>query len=124
MPDGRQFSSQIKVNPNALTEENIEEEIVLKFIPAPVSLPGDPELVWYLARRETMTPDELGIALEKLEDDYWASKAGQKLIRKGTERSFPEFVARVPSAMLTELGIKRHYKTPEPVKVLRARKKP
>jgi len=35
------------------------------------------------------------------------------------KRSFPEFIARVPGGLLTELGLKRHYKTPEPVKMLR-----
>ena len=31
----------------------------------------------------------------------------------------PEFISRVPAGMLSELGLKRHYKLPEPVKVLR-----
>jgi hypothetical protein len=35
------------------------------------------------------------------------------------ERSFPEFISRAPAGLLTEVGLKRHYKTPEPVKVLR-----
>ena len=57
--------------------------------------------------------------LAKLEDDFWASKTGQKLLRDRVERSFPEFINRAPTGMLTELGLKRHYKTPEAVKVLR-----
>jgi hypothetical protein len=32
-------------------------------------------------------------------------------------------IARVPAGMLNELGLKRHYKTPEPIKSLRAGKK-
>ena len=69
---------------------------------------------------QAMTPEEGGIALTKLEDDFWASKTGQKLLRDRVERSFPEFISRVPTAALNELGIKRHYKTPEPIKVLRS----
>jgi len=118
LPDGTQFQSQIPVR--ALPPEGSEEqEIALKFIPCPVSLPGDPELVWLLAKRENMTAEEAGIALAKLEDDFWASKTGQKLLRDRVERSFPEFINRAPSGMLTELGLKRHYKTPEAIKVLR-----
>lgn len=118
LPDGRQFSSEIKVR--ALGEEPTEEqEIKLKFVPFPVCLPGDKELVWMLAKRENMTPDEGGIALTKIEDDFWASKTGQKLLRDRVERSFPEFISRVPTAALNELGLKRHYKTPEPIKELR-----
>ena len=118
LPDGRQFSSEIKVR--ALGEElTDEQDIVLKFVPFPVCLPGDKELIWMLAKRENMTPDEGAIALTKLEDDFWASKTGQKLLRDRVERIFPEFISRVPSGALTELGIKRHYKTPEPMKELR-----
>lgn len=72
-----------------------------------------------LAKRENMTPEEAAIALTKIEDDFWASKTGQKLIRDRVERSFPEFIARAPGGMLSELGLKRHYKTPEPVKLLK-----
>ena len=118
LPDGNQFSSEIKVRPLA-PEASDEQEIALKFVPFPVCLPGDQELVWLLAKRESMTPDEAGIALTKIEDDFWASKTGQKLIRDRVDRCFPEFIARAPAGMLTELGLKRHYKTPEPVKQLR-----
>jgi len=93
--------------------------MVLKFVPFPVSLPGDQELVWFLAKRETMTPEEAGIALAKLEEDFWASKSGQKLLRDRIERNFPEFISRAPAGMLNEVGLKRHYKSPEPIKVLR-----
>ncbi|MEW6306571.1 MAG: hypothetical protein AB1705_24155 [Verrucomicrobiota bacterium] len=119
LPDGSQFTSEIKVNPNAKAEASDEQEITLKFVPCPVSLPGDPELIWLLAKRENMTPDEAGMALAKVEEEFWASKTGQKLIRDRVERSFPEFIARVPGGMLSEAGLKRHYKTPEPVKVLK-----
>lgn len=119
LPDGRQFESEIKVHPVG-EEPSEEQEIKLKFVPFPVCMPGDKELVWFLAKRENMTPEEGGIALTKLEDDFWASKTGQKLLRDRVERSFPEFISRVPTAALNELGIKRHYKTPEPIKILRS----
>lgn len=118
LQDGNQFSSEIKVRPLA-PEASDEQEITLKFVPFPVALPGDAELVWMLAKRENMTPEEASIALTKIEDDFWASKTGQKLIRDRVERSFPEFISRAPSGMMTDLGLKRHYKTPEPVKVLK-----
>lgn len=118
LPDGNQFTNEIKVRPVS-PEASDEQEIVLKFVPFPVCLPGDKELVWILAKRESMTPDEATVALAKIEEDFWASKTGQKLIRDRVERSFPEFISRVPSGVLTELGLKRHYKTPEPVQMLR-----
>jgi hypothetical protein len=117
LPDGGQFSGEIKVGPVAAATE--EQEVTLKFVPFPVCLPGDKELLWLLGKRENLSPEEAGIALSKLESDFWASKTGQKLIRDRVERSFPEFIARVPGGLLTEVGLKRHYKTPEPLKVLR-----
>jgi hypothetical protein len=118
LPEGGQFSSEIKVG--AVTAADSEEqEETLKFVPFPVCLPGDKELVWLLAKRENMTPEEAGIALSKLDEEFWASKTGQKLLRDRVERSFPEFIARVAGGLLTEVGLKRHYKTPEPVKLLR-----
>lgn len=122
LPDGSQFSGEINVNPNARNGETDEQEITLKFVPFPVCLPGDKELVWLLAKRESMSPGEAGIALSKVEEDFWASKAGQKMLRDRVERNFPEFIARVPGGMLSEVGLKRHYKTPEPIKLLRGKK--
>ncbi len=118
LPDGSQWSNEIKVRPLG-AEDDGEQEVTLKFVPFPVSLPGDKELVWFLAKRENMTPEEAGIALSKVEEDFWASKTGQKLIRDRVERSFPEFISRAPAGMLNEVGLKRHYKTPEPVKIMR-----
>jgi hypothetical protein len=123
LPDGTQFSGEIRVNPQAGAEASEEQEVTLKFVPFPVCLPGDKELIWALAKIESMSPDEAGIALSKLEEDFWASKTGQKLLRDRVERIFPEFIARVPGAMLREAGLKRHYKTPEPIKILRAGKR-
>jgi hypothetical protein len=119
LPDGTQFHSKIPVRPLAAADDG-EPDVPLKFGSFPVSLPGDPELIWALAKRENMTGEEAGIALNKIEDDFWASKTGQKLLRDRVERSFPEFIARVPAGLLGDLGLKRHYKLPEPVKVLRA----
>jgi len=118
LPDGTQFHSRIPVRPVAPATGE-DPEVTLKFVAFPVALPGDPELAWALAKRENLTNEEAAMALIKIEDDFWASKTGQKLLRDRVERSFPEFIARVPAGLLTEVGLKRHYKLPESVKVLR-----
>lgn len=118
LPDGTQLHSKINVRPLA-PEGSEEQEITLKSVPFPVALPGDPELIWALAKRENMTNEEAAIALTKIEEEFWASKTGQKLIRDRVEKSFPEFIARVPAGMLSDLGLKRHYKMPEAIKILR-----
>ncbi|MDR3457050.1 MAG: hypothetical protein P4N60_06360 [Verrucomicrobiae bacterium] len=118
LPDGTQFHSRIPVRPPG-SEASDEQEITLKFVSFPVALPGDQEMLWALAKRENMTNDEAAIALTKIEDEFWASKAGQKLLKDRVEKSFPEFVARVPAGMLGDVGLKRHYKLPETLKVLR-----
>lgn len=124
LPDGTQFHSRIPVRPVA-PDAGDEAEVTLKFVAFPVALPGDPELAWALAKRENLTNDEAAMALIKIEDDFWASKTGQKLLRDRVERSFPEFISRVPAGLLGDAGLKRHYKLPETVKVLRqAPKKP
>ena len=112
------FRSEIAVNGKPLTEEDEEEEVKLKFIAFPVALPGDPENVWMMAKKENMSNEEAGIALLEVQTEFWESKSGQNQLRKGAERTFPEFVSRVPAKMLSEVGLKRHYKEPEPVKVL------
>ena len=122
LPDGTQFHSRIPVRPVA-PKTSDEAEVTLKFVAFPVALPGDPELTWALAKRENLTNDEAAIALTKLEDDFWASKTGQKLLKDRVERSFPEFISRVPSGLMNEVGLKRHYKLPEAVKVLKGTQK-
>lgn len=118
LPDGTQFHKRIPVR--AVAPETDEPEVTLKFVAFPVALPGDAEMIWALAKRENLTNDEAAITLTKLQDDFWASKAGQKLMSKErVERSFPEFIARVPAGLLNEVGLKRHYKLPETLKVLR-----
>jgi hypothetical protein len=119
LPDGTQFHSLIPVRPAGPAVSD-EPEVTMKFVAFPVALPGDQELVWALAKRENMTNEEAGIALNKIEDDFWASKAGQKLLKDRVERSFPEFIARVPAGLLGDSGLKRHYKLPEAIKVLRS----
>ena len=118
LPDGTQFHKIIPVRPVA-PEVSDEEEVTLKFVSFPVSMPGDLELIWALAKRENMTNDEAAIALTKIEDDFWASKAGQKLLKDRVDRTFPEFIVRVPAGVLGDVGLKRHYKLPETLKILR-----
>ena len=116
LPD-RTVSSQIKVQPGGGAGDE-EEGPSAPFVPFPVTLPQDPELVWVLARRENLGPDEAGRALGSIEQEFWASKGGQQRLRKGGERTFAEFIAAVPSAALLESGLKRHYKEPETLHAL------
>ena len=113
LPD-RTMTSRIKVDPTV-----VEEEVKIPFVPFPVSLPEDPELVWLLGRREDLGPDEAGRALAKIEEEFWATKKGQQLQRDHVEKTFAEFINHVPAAALTESGLKRHYKEPEALKTLR-----
>jgi hypothetical protein len=117
-PDGM-LNAEIKVGQTAGPETSDEQEVTLKFVPFPVALPTDPELVWLLAKRENLNAEEAAVTLAKVEEEFWASKSGQKLIRDRVERTFAEFVSRVPSKMLSEGGLKRHYKEPEAIKQFR-----
>jgi hypothetical protein len=114
LPD-RTLSSRVKVDPAVA-----QEEVKIPFVPFPVALSQDPELVWLLARREDLGPDEAARALEKIEEEFWATKKGQQLQREGVEKSFAEFITHVPASALTESGLKRHYKDPETLKSLGA----
>ena len=116
-PQGN-FEGTIKVGPKE-PEEGDEDAVKPKFVPFPVCLPTDPELVWLLARDERMTPDDATRALAKVQDSFWESKAGQQHLQKRTERTFPEFISKVPGKVLTEVGLKRHYKEAEPIKQLK-----
>ncbi len=116
LPD-RTITSEIKVNPGAANADDGAPKA--PFVPFPVTLPQDAENVWMLARREDLGPDEAGRALAHVEDEFWASKTGQNLQRKGGEKTFAEFVKNVPSAALLDVGLKRHYKDPETLHSLR-----
>jgi hypothetical protein len=118
MLDGEVLEGVVKVG-TSNGDEDGEDEFKPKYIPFPVSLQSDPELVWVLARGENLTPEEAAITLTKTQEDFWASKQGQKLIRDRVEKTFAEFISRVPGKMLGEGGLKRHYKEPEPLKQLR-----
>jgi hypothetical protein len=113
LPD-RTIRRRVKVDPTMT-----EEEVKVPFVPFPVSLPEDPELVWLLARREDLGPDEAARALAKIEEEFWATKKGQQLQRDHIEKTFAEFITQVPASALTESGLKRHYKEPEALKTLR-----
>jgi hypothetical protein len=116
------FEGTVQVGAKAAGEDEGDDAPRPKFVPFPVSLPADPEMVWLLGRDERMTPEDAAIALAKAQDAFWESKAGQQHLQKRTERTFPEFVAKVPGKMLTESGLKRHYKEPEPVKQIKVLK--
>ena len=94
------------------------EAVTAPYVPFPVSLPNDPELVWLLARRENLGPDEAARALAHIQEEFWATKKGQVLQRQGVARSFAEFVSNVPATALAESGIKRYHKDPETLKSL------
>lgn len=113
LPD-RTLKSKIKVDPDGAVEE-----VKPPFVPFPISLPEDPELVWALGRREDLAPEEAARALAKIEEEFWQTKVGQKLLREHVDRTFAEFIAHVPAAALTESGLKRHYKEPETLQTLR-----
>src|SRR4051812_13357310 len=112
----RTVSSRVKVDKDIALGDS---EVKVPFVPFPVSLPEDPGLVWMLGRREDLGPDEAARALEKIEEEFWATKKGQQLQRDRVEKTFAEFIIQVPAAALTESGIKRHYKGPETLKTLR-----
>ncbi|HTI69131.1 MAG TPA: hypothetical protein VMF06_04160 [Candidatus Limnocylindria bacterium] len=114
LPD-RTITNKLKVLPPGAEPEPEQKP---KFVPFPVALPEDPDLLWILARREDFPPEDAARSLASIEEEFWATKAGQKAQRDRVERTFAEFVQRVPAAMLVESGLKRHYKEPEPRKLL------
>ena len=94
------LTSEIPVNDRPLDEDE-EQEVKLKFIPFPVALDGDPELIWLMAKKENLSNEEAGMALATAQAEYWETKSGQNALRKGSQRSFPDFISRVPAKMLT-----------------------
>lgn len=115
LPD-RVVASQVKVIPPG---EEPEEPSKAPFVPFPVALPEDPELIWVLARREDFSADEAARALAAIEEEFWATKAGQKILKEIGERTFADFIASVPAAALGDSSMKRLYKAPETLKTLR-----
>ena len=113
------FEGVIRVKSGEQTAGEEEDEVKQPWVPFPVALPGDAELIWMLARRENQSPEEAAMALDRVQQEFWESKTGQKLLRERVDRSFPEFMLRAPSKLLSESGVKRHYKEPEPVKQLK-----
>ena len=115
LPD-RVVTSQVKViHPDEVPEEPSKAP----FVPFPVALPEDPELIWLLARREDFSADEAVRSLAAIEEEFWATKAGQKLLKETGERTFADFIAAVPAAALGDSNMKRLYKAPESLKTLR-----
>ena len=118
--DGGHYYGELKVDPSApLPDDPDAQNYKPKFVPFPVALPGDPSNVWYLSKREDLANEDAARALSALQADYWESRTGQRALRKGAERGFPDFIDRVPAGLLRELGLKRHYKVPEPVTTIR-----
>jgi hypothetical protein len=115
LPD-RTVTSKVKIDPEIA---NAVEVVKTPFVPFPITLPEDPELVWAMARREDLSPEEAARALAKIEEEFWQTAAGVKLLRDRVEQCFAEFIVYVPAAMLVESGLKRHYKSPEPLQSLR-----
>ena len=113
LPD-RTITNELKVRPTAL-----EKDQKMPFVSFPVALPDDPELVWLLARRENFGPDEAARALANIEEEFWATAKGQKLLKERVEKSFAEFISNVPASALAESGLKRYNKDPETLKILR-----
>ncbi len=116
LPD-RKVTNKVKVRPADAPPE--EEEVKVPYVPFPVALPEDPDLLWILARREDLAPQDASRALASIEQEFWETKVGQKLQKDRVEKTFAEFISRVPAAALADSGLKRHYKAPEPRQTLR-----
>lgn len=99
--------------------EDLEEEPDAPYVPFPVVLPEDPEMVWMLARRENFAPQEASRALSSIENEFWETKAGQKRLRELGERSFAEFISTVSASALADSSMKRLHKEPAALTTLR-----
>lgn len=111
LPD-RTITNRVKVLPPGAVDE---EEVKVPMVPLPVVLPEDPDLVWVLARREDMPPEDAVRALAAIEEEFWETKVGLKLLKDRVERNFFEFVSRVPAGALADRGLKRMFKAPEAI---------
>ena len=108
-------NTEVKVVPPGSEEEEMADA---PYVPFPVSLPEDPALVWCLARRENVGPDEAVRALANIQEEFWATKKGQIMQRDGVDKSFAEFIQAVPASALADSGIKRYHKDPETLKTM------
>jgi hypothetical protein len=115
LPD-RTVTNRVKVLPPGVVDE---EEVKVPFVPFPVALPEDEELVWVLARREDLPPEDASRGLATAEEEFWETKAGLKALKDRVEKNFFEFISRVPAGALADRGLKRMFKTPEPLHTLR-----
>jgi hypothetical protein len=88
------------------------------YVAFPVCLTADPGLVWEMGRQELASEAEARIALNGIEDEFWSSKKGLKLLKMNVPRTFAEFIERVTASKLTEKGLKRHYKQPGVLKAV------
>jgi len=88
-------------------EEKALKPVFLPFLACSV---GDPGLAWVFGRAETLSESEARMALNSVEEEFWQTKKGLKLASK-TKRTFEAFVEHVPAGLLTNKGLKRHYKT-------------
>lgn len=114
LPD-RTVTSKVKVDPAVLEPEPAPCPYVL----FPLVLPSDPELVWGLGRREDLSPDDAARSLARIEQEFWETKKGQEMQKNRVEKSFAEFINNVPAATPAEGGLKRNYKDPEALRMLR-----
>lgn len=101
-PEGK-LDGQFTIEPS---EEKAPKPAFLPFLVCRV---GDPGLAWVFGRVETLSEPEARIALNSVAQEFWQTKKGLKLMKK-TQRTFEAFVEHVPAGLLTNEGLKRHYK--------------
>lgn len=111
----RTLSNKVRIIP----ADQVVEEVKMPFVPFPVALPEDPDLIWMLSRREDFAASEAARSLASIEEEFWATKAGQKLLKEVGERTFADFIGFVPASALAESGLKRHHKHSAPKTTLR-----
>lgn len=124
--DGKKVAVEIKLPDRTVDAEvkvdatiALEEEAKVVFVPFPVSLPEDPELAWMLARDGSLGPDEAARALANIEAEFWETRKGLDLQKKRVEKCFAEFIIHCPASALKDSGLKRLFKTPEPLVEIR-----
>lgn len=105
LPQGK-LSGEFVVEP----EEPAAEK--LAFTPFLACMSGDPGNAWVFGKTENMTEAEGRIALTAVEEEFWLSKKGLKLLKKNVPRSFGVFAENASGGALKARGLKRHYKGP------------